>query len=57
MRRHTKKKKNSSGKKKALRRISIGFQPMCLITFPFYPVKEEMMKMVDENGRDTHRYD
>lgn len=40
-------------KKKILRGISIGFQLMCLITFAFYCVKEEMMKMVDENGGDT----
>lgn len=40
-------------KKKVLRGISIGFQLMCLITFAFYCVKEEMMKMVDENGGDT----
>lgn len=39
-------------KKCALLRISIGLQLMCLITFPFYCVKEEVMKMVE-----THRYD
>lgn len=30
----------------------MGFS-ICLITFAFYCVKEEMMKMVDENGGDT----
>lgn len=33
----------------ALRRISIG-----LITFPFYCVKGEMMKVADENSRGAH---
>lgn len=27
---------------------------MCLITFQFYCVEREMMKMADENSRHTH---
>ena len=49
--------KYTAAKNNALLRISIGFHLMCLITFPFYCVKGKMMKMVDENGGDAHRYD
>lgn len=35
----------------ALPRISIGLQLMRLITFPFYCVKEEVMKMAETHTR------
>lgn len=40
-------------RKKKQQGLTIGFHLMPLITFAFYCVTEEMMKMADENSGDT----